>query len=116
MLNTPIRGLFIAFLFALILSPAPARAESPFCSDPGCKATRQTFQQLCDYIVAEKAAVTHDLCGRLLHADFGAWVRNSGGPPLPGHGHCLRRWPVEETIAAGLLGYGLRNGLFGRHR
>ena len=59
MLNTPIRGLFIAFLFALILSPAPARAESPFCSDPGCKATRQTFQQLCDYIVAEKAAVTH---------------------------------------------------------
>ena len=56
MLNTSIRGLFNAFLFTLILSPAPARAESPFCSDPGCKATRQTFQQLCDFIVAKKSS------------------------------------------------------------
>ena len=56
MLNSSIRGLFIAILFTLILSPAPARAESPFCSDPGCKATRQTFQQLCDYIVANKSS------------------------------------------------------------
>jgi hypothetical protein len=55
MLNASIRGLFIAFLFVLILSPGSARAESPFCSDPGCKATRQTFQQLCDFIVANRS-------------------------------------------------------------
>ncbi len=56
MLNRSIRSLIIAFLVALTFPNAPARAESPFCSDPGCKATRQTFQQLCDYIVANKSA------------------------------------------------------------
>ncbi|MDR3675770.1 MAG: hypothetical protein P4N24_09790 [Acidobacteriota bacterium] len=56
MLNTSIRGLLIAFLLALILSPARAQAQSAFCSDPGCKATRQTFRELCDYIVANKGS------------------------------------------------------------
>jgi hypothetical protein len=48
-------GLFGVLLFALMLLSAPAMAESPFCSDPGCKTTRQTFQQLCDYIVANRS-------------------------------------------------------------
>ena len=50
------RGLFVGLLFALILLSVPARAKSPFCSDPGCKATRQTFRQLCDYIVANRSS------------------------------------------------------------
>src|ERR1017187_5010594 len=50
------RGLLVGLLFTLILLAAPAKAESPFCSDPGCKATRQTFQQLCDYIVANRSS------------------------------------------------------------
>ena len=50
------RGLLVGFLFTLISSYAPARAESPFCSDPDCKATRQTFKQLCDFIVAHKSS------------------------------------------------------------
>ena len=50
------RGLFVGLFFTLILSCSPARAKSPFCSDPDCKATRQTFQQLCDFIVANKSS------------------------------------------------------------
>jgi hypothetical protein len=50
------RRLTIGLLFAFSLSLPPAMAASPFCSDPGCKATRQTFKELCDFIVANKAS------------------------------------------------------------
>ena len=46
----------IGILFALSLSILPARAASPFCSDPDCKQTRQTLRQLCDFIVTNKAS------------------------------------------------------------
>ena len=46
----------VELLFTIILSSSSGRGQSPFCSDPGCKATRATFKQLCDYINTEKSA------------------------------------------------------------
>src|SRR5690348_2691615 len=43
----------ILFTLALSLACSAAPQASPFCSD--CAATRRSFRQLCDYIVANKA-------------------------------------------------------------
>jgi hypothetical protein len=48
-------GVLAGLLFTLILSSAAAWAQSPFCADAGCEATRQTFKELCDFTVAQKA-------------------------------------------------------------
>lgn len=49
--------LIALILIFLLLVPAPAVAQSasPFCADSNCTATRQTFKNLCDFIVREKS-------------------------------------------------------------
>jgi len=48
--------LITGILVILSTFPLPAKDASPFCADPGCTATRQTFKELCDFIVANKAS------------------------------------------------------------
>ena len=70
--------LLIGILLALILYALPAKAVSPFCPDADCRQTRQTFKNLCDFIVANKA----------------------GGPTLTRHG--------KPTTAIFIAGYYMR--------
>jgi len=51
------RGLLVGILFTLLFPVIPLKASSPFCSDSDCAATRQFFEQLCDYIVQNKSDV-----------------------------------------------------------
>ncbi len=57
MWNFLCRSLVVGFLFFLICCCAGrANAESSFCSDRGCTETRQSFKQLCDFIVVHKSS------------------------------------------------------------
>jgi hypothetical protein len=47
---------FLLCLLPLLLTAAPTARSTPFCSD--CEATRRSFKQLCDYIVAERSDFT----------------------------------------------------------
>lgn len=51
------RCFFIGLVVALVIFAAPTKADSPFCSDADCKATRKLFEQLCDFIVDKKSNV-----------------------------------------------------------
>ena len=55
--NTSGRALLVIVLFTLLFPVIPLKASSPFCSDSDCTATRQFFEQLCDYIVRNRSDV-----------------------------------------------------------
>jgi hypothetical protein len=53
------RGLLVGILFTLLFPVIPLKASSPFCSDSDCTATRQFFEQLCDYVVQNRSDVIY---------------------------------------------------------
>lgn len=100
MLKRSTRGLSIALLFATCLSPNTARSASPFCSNHGCKGTRQTFQQLCDYIVANKSSGPSIIrSGKTISAIFiaGYYMR----APVAGYEVFGNRRYLDTAIASG---------------
>ena len=64
MLTIPRCGILAGVLCALAFSAAAARAESVFCPEGDCKATRESYKQLCDFILENRSnlkKIFHDL-------------------------------------------------------